>query len=137
MKSSVLHTRSSDERHTAQNIAAQLQAATEEWGILDKVTACVHDNASNIVLANQQWESVPCSAHTLQLAVNDGFKAGSAMWVVGACGKLVSHFHHSTVTTAGLKRNRSSKISPEINIQYCRTLWNSISDRFERLHEQR
>ena len=116
MKSSVLHTRSSDERHTEQNIAAQLQAATEEWGILDKVTAGVHDNASNIVLANQQWESVPCSAHTLQLAVNDGFKVGSAMRVVGACGKLVSHFHHSTVTTAGLKRNRSSKISPEINV---------------------
>lgn len=41
------------EKHTAQNIAAQLQAATDKWGILDKVTACVHDHASNMVLANQ------------------------------------------------------------------------------------
>ena len=32
MKSSLLQTRSSVERHTVQNKADQLQAATEEWG---------------------------------------------------------------------------------------------------------
>ncbi|KAJ4924410.1 hypothetical protein JOQ06_000650 [Pogonophryne albipinna] len=91
MKSAVLQTRSSDERHTAQNIAAQLQAAAEEWGLTDKITACVYDNASNMVLANRtiaDWESVPCYAHTLQLAINDGFKVGSVHRVVAACGRL-------------------------------------------------
>ena len=141
MKTSVLQTLCSDERHTAQNIAAQLQAATEEWGILDKVTACVHDNTSNMVLANRsllEWESVPCFAHMLQLALNNGFKVGSAMRVVGACGKLVSHFHHSTVVTAGLKRKQEQQNIPQHKrIQYCGTRWISISDMFERLHKQR
>jgi len=40
------------------------------------VLACVHDNASNIVLANSpqfvKWKSIPCFAHTLQLAITDG-----------------------------------------------------------------
>ncbi|XP_033965552.1 E3 SUMO-protein ligase ZBED1-like [Pseudochaenichthys georgianus] len=139
MKSAVLQTRSSDERHTAQNIAAQLQAAAEEWGLTDKITACVHDNA--MVLANRtiaDWESVPCYAHTLQLAINNGFKVGSVHRVVAACGRLVSHFHHSTVATAGLKKKQDAQNLPKHKlIQYSRTRWNSICDMFERLHEQR
>ncbi|KAK1895583.1 Zinc finger BED domain containing protein 1 [Dissostichus eleginoides] len=141
MKSAVLQTRSSDERHTAQNIAAQLQAAAEEWGLTDKITACVHDNASNMVLANRtiaDWESVPCYAHTLQLAVNDRFKVGSVHRVVAACGRLVSHFHHSTVAPAGLKKKQDTHNLPKHKlIQYSRTRWNSICDMFERLPEQR
>ena len=52
-KTAVLETRSSDERHTVENIAAHLRAVTEEWGVHDKVVACVHENARNMVLANQ------------------------------------------------------------------------------------
>ena len=133
MKSAVLQTRSSDERHTAQNIAAQLQAAAEEWGLMDKITACIHDNASNMVLANRtiaDWESVPCYTHTLQLAINDGFKVGSVHRVVAACGRLVSHFHHST-------KQDAQNLPKHKLIQYSRTRWNLICDMFERLHEQR
>ena len=53
-KTAVLETRSSDERHTVENIAAHLRAVTEEWGVHDKVVAWVHDNARNMVLSNQQ-----------------------------------------------------------------------------------
>lgn len=61
----------------------------------------VHDNASNIVLANSSqfvpWESSPCSAHTLQLAVNDGMKAAKIDEVTHECSRLVAHFHRSTL----------------------------------------
>ena len=129
LKTAVLETRSSDERHTAENIAAHLRAVTEEWGVQDKVVACVHDNARNMVLANQQllqWESVPCFAHTLQLAINDGFKNVNNNRVVAACSKLISHFHHSTVASNALKIKQALQNLPTHKlIQYCRTRWNS------------
>lgn len=53
---------------------------------------CVHDNASNIVLASNdllKWESV--CAHTLQFAITDGFKANAIKRLTGACTRLVSN----------------------------------------------
>ena len=35
------------EMHTAEYLANFLQAAVEDWGIDDRVAACVHDNAYN------------------------------------------------------------------------------------------
>ena len=35
--------------HTAENIANELKAATDEWGITWKIVAMVTDNAANIV----------------------------------------------------------------------------------------
>ena len=100
LQSAILQTRSMPERHTAENMAHVLQAAVDNWGIASKVAACVHDNASNILLANSrylEWESHRCFAHTLQLAINDGFKLGSVSTVVGGASRLLSHFHHSTI----------------------------------------
>ena len=37
--------------HTAENIADELKAATDEWGITQKIVAVVTDNAANIVAA--------------------------------------------------------------------------------------
>ena len=105
MQSAVLQTRAMAERHTAENLAEGLRSATESWGISNKVTACVHDNASNVTLANTRyldWESSPCYAHTLQLAINDGFKLNDIQKVVAGASRLVSHFHHSTPATHAL-----------------------------------
>ena len=141
VQTAVLQTRSTDDRHTAENLAENLKAATADWNVSEKVCACVHDNARNMVVANQRltdWESVPCFAHTLQLAINDGFKTASVSRVIGACGRLVAHFHHSTVATATLKKKQADQNIPQHKlIQHCRTRWNSIHDMFERLHEQR
>lgn len=141
MCSAVLQTRVMEERHTAENLAAVLTSAVEEWGLTGKIMACVHDNASNITVANQhllEWESVPCFAHTLQLAINDGFKAQAMHHLIGACNRLVSHFHHSTVATAALKKKQELQQLPcHKLIQSCKTRWNSVSDMMERLHEQR
>ena len=106
LKTAVLETRSSDERHAAENIAAHLRAVTEEWRVHDKVVA-------------------PCFAHTLQLAINDGFKNLNINRVVAACSKLISHFHHSTVASNALKIKQALQNLPTHKlIQYCRTRWN-------------
>ena len=140
MKSVVLQTRAMPERHTAENLASVLKNATESWGLNGKVTACVHDNASNIVRANKEfleWDSNPCFAHTLQLAINDGFKLTAINNVVISAGRLVSHFHHSTTATQALNQKQKLQNLPEHRlVQHCRTRWNSIHDMFERLNEQ-
>uniref|UniRef100_H3A8P7 HAT C-terminal dimerisation domain-containing protein n=1 Tax=Latimeria chalumnae TaxID=7897 RepID=H3A8P7_LATCH len=141
MESVILQTRAMPERHTAENLADMLNTAAKTWNLKGKITACVHDNASNIVLANTpllEWESNPCFAHTLQLAINDGFKVSSINHVVGAASQLVSHFHHSTVATQALKLKQQQQNLPQHRLmQYCKTRWNSINDMFEHLQEQR
>jgi len=77
-----------NERHTAANLADLTKTAADEWGISGKVLACVHDNASNIILANSNqfvpWQSSPCFAHTLQLAISDGMPIANIDEVVPA-----------------------------------------------------
>lgn len=81
---------------------------------------------------------MPCFAHTLQLAIIDGFKAASMSRLVGAFSRLVSHFHHSSVATNALKGKPRQQNLPEHKlIQCCRTRWNSVCEMFERMHEQR
>ncbi len=69
-----------DAQYTAENITDHLKAAAEERGMLGKMCACVHDNTSNKVVANErllELELVPSLAHTLQLAINNDFKGES------------------------------------------------------------
>uniref|UniRef100_H3AF17 HAT C-terminal dimerisation domain-containing protein n=1 Tax=Latimeria chalumnae TaxID=7897 RepID=H3AF17_LATCH len=140
MESVVLQTRAMPERHTAENLADMLNTAAETWNLKGKITACVHDNASNIVLANTvllEWELNPCFAHNLQLAINDGFKVSSINCMVGAASRLISHFHCSTVATQALKLKQQQNLPQHHLMQYCKMQWNSINDMFERLQEQR
>uniref|UniRef100_H2ZY19 HAT C-terminal dimerisation domain-containing protein n=1 Tax=Latimeria chalumnae TaxID=7897 RepID=H2ZY19_LATCH len=141
MESVILQTCAMPERHTAENLADMLNTAAETWNLKGKITTYVHDNASNIVLANTallEWESNPCFAHTLQLAINDGFKFSSINRVVGAASRLVSHFHHSTVATQALKLKQQQQNLPQHRLmQYCKTRWKLINDMFQRLQEQR
>ena len=141
VRSFVLLTQSMPNRHTADNLAAKLNEAVELWGLTGKVCACVHDNASNIVSANSttrvNWDSVRCFAHTLQLAIQDGFGL-FLQRVIGAAGRLVKHFNHSTVATKALEDKQTSMKAPQhMLIQSCKTRWNSVYDMFERLNEQR
>lgn len=111
------------------------------WGLNGKVSACVHDNACNIAPANSpgrvNWDSVPCFAHTLQLAVNDGFNV-FVHRVIIAAGRLVSHFNHSTPACKALEANQEQmKLLKHLLIQLCKTRWNFVCDMFRRLLEQR
>ncbi|KAL0152334.1 hypothetical protein M9458_052057 [Cirrhinus mrigala] len=109
MDSAVLQTCSFNERHTDANIANYLPSS-------DKVIACVHDNMINMVLVNRGlWESVPCFAHTLQLAINEGFGVASV----------------KSGTFSPQHSGYSGKY-PNTNLSR-----NSVCDMFARLFEQR
>lgn len=157
MKSAVLLTEGMAKSHTADNLAEKLNEAVDDWGLTGRVIACVHDNARNIVSANSparvNWMSVPCYAHTLQLAVNDGF-ALHLKPVIAAAGRLVGHFHHSTKASEALKVKQKAMGVALVNetnetddenesgkqhklIKSCKTRWNSVCDMFNRLVEQR
>ncbi|XP_048054650.1 E3 SUMO-protein ligase ZBED1-like [Megalobrama amblycephala] len=139
--SAVLLTQSMPSRHTAENLSAKLIDAVETWGLNGKVSACVHDNARSIVAANSpervNWDSVPCFAHTLQLAVNDGFNV-FVHRVIVAAGRLVRHFNHSTPACKALEAKQEQMTLPKQQlIQSVKTRWNSVCDVFGRLLEQR
>ena len=76
LHSVILTTTNMQKDHTAEIIADVLKAATDEWGITQKIVAVVTDNASNIVAAIRLngWKHVPCFAHTLNLIVQDALK---------------------------------------------------------------
>ncbi|XP_067266309.1 E3 SUMO-protein ligase ZBED1-like [Chanodichthys erythropterus] len=141
MNSAVLLTESLPGRHTADHLAEKLNGAVEQWGLKGRVIACVHDNAANIVAANSPtrvpWISVACFAHTLQLAINDGF-ALHLYRVISAASKLVSHFNHSTTATKALqKKQEQMGLATHRLTQSCKTRWNSVCEMFDRLVEQR
>ncbi|CAM4672977.1 unnamed protein product [Leuciscus chuanchicus] len=139
LKSFVLLTEALPVRHTADNLAEKLRESVEKWALMGRVIACVHDNAKNIVADNRgvDWHSVSCFAHTLQLAINDGFSLFLNR-VISAAAKLVSHFNHSSVATKALEtKQQQMKLPPHKLIQSCKTRWNSVCDMFERLLEQR
>ncbi len=106
LNTAVLQTCSTDEWHTAENIADHLRTPVKKLGVLGKVCASVHDNASNIVLANErllEWESVSCFADMLKIALNDGFKVASVNRLFAysrpvaheaMLGRSVSHYKH-------------------------------------------
>ncbi|KAJ8348830.1 hypothetical protein SKAU_G00274190 [Synaphobranchus kaupii] len=126
IKSHVLTTEKMEERHTAENLRTALTTIIAEWvGDSSKVSAVVHDNAANIVKANDgyDWESVNCFAHTLQLAINDGFKAVTSLErIIGAASKIVAHFHHSTPATHCLHAKQEQMTLPKHSlIQCCKT----------------
>lgn len=141
MNSAVLLTESLPGRHTADHLAEKMNGAVEQWGLEGRVIACVHDNAANIVAANSPtrvpWISVACFAHTLQLAINDGF-ALYLYRVISAASKLVSHFNHSTTATKALqKKQEQMGLATHRLTQSCKTRWNSVCEMFDRLVEQR
>jgi hypothetical protein len=63
--------------HTGVHIRETIQNKLKEFNLINKITAAVTDNGSNMVKAIQEWEDVErvsCSAHTLQLCVIKGLK---------------------------------------------------------------
>lgn len=156
----VLETRFLGERHFSEYLQEQLCEVINDWSIYNKVVAVVHDNASNIKniaqSINNSYIDVGCTAHTLQICINNSFgtnKAASTNPIarcINASSRLVGHFSHSTLATNELlKRQKVMNVdSTEAEnqnaesegecvkfklIQYVKTRWNSVHDMFERL----
>lgn len=142
LESKVLQTREMKERHTGENIAEALLSVINEWKIDEhRISAIVRDNASNMNVAVEKlgWCDVPCFAHTLQLAINNGLDISSVMSRLASIArKLVGHFKHSPLAMTALKEKQKHLSVPEHHlIQDVATRWNSTYFMYERLLEQR
>ena len=91
LHSVILITTNMQKDHTAESIADELKAATDEWGITQKIVAVVTDNAANIVAAVclNGWKHVPCFAH-------DALKDDPVLSDISKkCRDIVTYFHRS------------------------------------------
>ena len=95
-----------NESHTGENIYKCLKSVLVDWHILDKVKAglILRDNAENMKCAFKsdaawnvdQFESLGCMNHTLQLVIKDGlFVLPSVEDVIKKARSLVGHANHS------------------------------------------
>lgn len=76
--------------------------------------------------------------HTLQLAVNKGFKYDKIEQLIELSSKIVGHFKHSNVTTQCLKAKQEQLVlTTECLIQSCKTRWNSVFIMLDRLYKNR
>lgn len=85
------------ERHTGENLAAELKRVVQEWGFNEKIVGVVTDGAANMKLAIRltKWEHLSCFAHTINLGVIKGLKTVKQLQT--KVKNIVEDFHRSTV----------------------------------------
>ena len=148
MKSRVLATRASTDRHTAVNLAAEINDVVKEFGLERRIFACIHDNAENISFSGNMIDgtqdrpkafSIGCAAHNLNLCIGDAMKKGVDKpfeTMVAAARTLVGHFKMTTIATNGLRAKVKEILTPEHQgkglIQDVSTRWNSTFYMLER-----
>lgn len=103
LKTNLLATRPLTERHTAVNLAEEINATVAEYDLSSKLVACVHDNAANVCRAMPLLKgaahtgqggvfSVNCAGHTLNLCIQHGLEGVRAVnTAVAAARRLVGH----------------------------------------------
>ena len=134
MRSHVLGTMLLEERHTGENLSKWMLKMVRKFNTdPSRIVADVHNNASNIVSAmnllkqSHGWESIRCSAHTLQLAVHSAIGADARIQsVLASARKLVEHFRRSSTANSALtKQQEQMQLKPLDLVQDVATRWSS------------
>ena len=130
-----------NESHTGDNIASMINSCIQSWGLTEKLTCVIRDNAANYVagLRDTDIPNFGCLAHTLQLIINDGVLVQRGVQeLLRAARKLVGHYKHSTVSFQTLKQMQAQLGVPQHTLlQDVSTRWNSSFYMLQRLIEQR
>ena len=144
MKSRVLSTHCSQERHTAENLAADMKKTEQNWGlnklIFDPVY--IHDNASNVTKAPQIMDKprlgIGCLAHTINLAANSATSIQQVSELLNKARKIGSAIKRSTLASIIFKKNQDLLLpSKQHKLKLdCPTRWNSSYEMLERFNEQ-
>lgn len=115
-------------KHTAINLANDLKRIVAQWGLENKITLAVSDNAANIKKAISEinnWKHFPCFAHTLNLIVQDALK--KAQNIITKVRTIVTHFKKSSTAKTKLdsaQKNEGVQTIKKV-IQDVATRWNS------------
>ncbi|KAJ8933556.1 hypothetical protein NQ314_013930 [Rhamnusium bicolor] len=130
LKSYVLVTAKLSEQHTGEHLANIMRHHFNEWGISNKISAIVRDNAANIKNAVRilNYENLPCAAHTLNLVMTDVLKDIPAFDnIIKTCRSIVGHFKMSVVASDKLtKMQQQMAIGKYLKFkQDVSTRWNS------------
>ncbi|XDV11792.1 hypothetical protein PO909_000627 [Leuciscus waleckii] len=126
----------------AANLAFTFEKMLQHWGIdRSRVHVVLRDNARNMVKAlnDINLASLPCMAHTLQLAVNEGLLSQrSIIDMVKTGRKIVGHFKHSPQAYSQFHDIQEQLGQPRKCLQQdVITRWNSTFYMLESLIEQR
>ena len=138
----ILHAQECPGSHTAENLKMAFLKMLQAWNIpKERVHALLRDNARNMAKAMEeaQLPSLPCFAHTLQLAINDSILSQRTIKDILAIGRrLVGHFKHSTLAYGRLKDVQLElAMVPKRLQQDVPTRWNSSYYMLQSLREQK
>ena len=144
MKCAVLSTQYSENKHTSENLAADIKQTEERWGMNSLLfkPIYVHNNASNITkapkLLNPPRIGIGCLAHTINLAASSATSIHRVSYILGKARAFIKTFKKSTPAHIVFKR-KQELLLPGNNHKLmldCVTRWNSSYDMLERLNEQ-
>lgn len=96
----------------------------------DHGSCCISSKARNVTKAldESNLASLPCMAHTLQLAVNEGLLSQQSNINAVAGRKIIGHFKHSPLTYSRLHNIKKQLGQPTKRLQQdIPTRWNSTS----------
>lgn len=83
-----------EQDHTSQYIEQKFTEMVNEWGLQGKIYLVLRDNAANMVRAmRDQYESIGCVAHTLQLVIKLALLSEDVIKdLLKKCRKILGHF---------------------------------------------
>ncbi|KAJ8362710.1 hypothetical protein SKAU_G00115410 [Synaphobranchus kaupii] len=141
MKDVVLKTTEITTDHKAENVAACIGEILDEYSIKrEAVIAVTTDNASNYINAVEKHlgaVSVPCVAHTINLAVQKGLAVKAIGTPISRLKATALHFNKSTTDSYRLENKQMQlEVKPAKLINDCPTRWNSTYDMVCRAAEQ-
>ncbi|KAK7913512.1 hypothetical protein WMY93_013723 [Mugilogobius chulae] len=128
--------------HTGDYIGETFVNLLDEWDIAhDRVHMVLRDSGANMIkgLRVAEVPGLSCSAHTLQLVINDGLTAQRAVSdMIAKFKRIATHFNHSVVAQQRLAVIQTEMGVPHHSIvQSVPTRWNSTLHMIARMLEQK
>ena len=141
-KQVVLNTKAMHGSHTGEYIRETFLGMLDDWKISKgRVALVLRDSGANMVKGMRLAEipDLSCTAHSLQLVVNDGLSSQRAVTnIIAILKKCATHFHHSILAKQCLKDIQKELGLPQhILIQTVPTRWNSTLHMLQRALEQK
>lgn len=141
-KQIVLNVKAMHGSHTGEYISEVFLSLLRHWDIdTERVVLVLRDSGANMIKGMRLTEvpDLSCSAHTLQLVVNDGINSQRAvMDIVAKLKSSATHFNHSILAKQRLKDIQKELDLPQHRIiQSVPTRWNSTLHMLESMLEQK